>query len=220
MVVAHGLDDFWGEIIWGTAGGVRLPHNNLGETHVSKLHVASLRQKEILWLQVSVNDFLLVKMLEGEDDPRNIELGVRLTPMKIVLVVRRIQFTSEGQLQEKVQRLAAVVSLMQLDDEGRIAHVLDVLLADHCFLHSTLYNIAFAQRFHCVGLLGHRMLYKHYGSEASASQEPQLCEVLPQDVVATVHRRAFLVIHGTNLTPAAFSASLLDRLKGAKQHLE
>lgn len=65
LVVALGLDNLRSEVLWCATKSVGLVFDYLGETKIGDLNVALTIDEQVLWLEVSVGDFHLVKVIES-----------------------------------------------------------------------------------------------------------------------------------------------------------
>mmetsp|Transcript_13616 Transcript_13616/g.30092 ORF Transcript_13616/g.30092 Transcript_13616/m.30092 type:complete len:470 (+) Transcript_13616:519-1928(+) len=180
--MALGCNQLWGEVVGGTAGGVAFTVDDFRQAHVRELHTALVRQQQVLRFQVAENDLPAVQMFEGQDGARHIELGARLVAPHVALVVRGVKFTPQGQLQEQVQVLGAVIGLVKLDDEGTVAHQLDVLLTHDAALHAALHHESLAQGFQCIHIARLGLFHQLHGAKAAAAQQAQLLQILELDI--------------------------------------
>ncbi len=68
--MANPLNNFWGEVLWCTTVRVSAAafvclQTLLGKAEVSDFDVALTVKKYVFWLQISVDDSILVKTSEG-----------------------------------------------------------------------------------------------------------------------------------------------------------
>ena len=61
-------DDLWGQVLWRAAQSESSVFDLLCEAEVGYFQVAVSCDQQVLWLEVSVGDFLLVQVLESEHD--------------------------------------------------------------------------------------------------------------------------------------------------------
>mmetsp|Transcript_137876 Transcript_137876/g.428454 ORF Transcript_137876/g.428454 Transcript_137876/m.428454 type:complete len:674 (+) Transcript_137876:532-2553(+) len=217
--VPLGGDELRSEVVGGAARGVRLADDHLGQTHVRQLHLAQGVEQQVLRLQVPEDDLLAVQVLERESRAGHVELGAVLPAPQVLLVVSGVELAPKTELKEQVEHLVSVERLVQLDDEGRVAHHLDVLLAHDAGLHAGLHDVALAQAFQGVHLPGLGVLDQVHDAEAAAAEQAQLLEVLADDVARALAAAAGVGAHLGDLGRAGL-ASLLELLKGSEQHVE
>lgn len=75
FVVAFRGDDFRGEIIRSSAKRPSDIRNLLGETKIGNFQVTMTIKQEILRLQVTIDDLMMMQILEGKSDFCSVELG-------------------------------------------------------------------------------------------------------------------------------------------------
>mmetsp|Transcript_39545 Transcript_39545/g.104789 ORF Transcript_39545/g.104789 Transcript_39545/m.104789 type:complete len:223 (+) Transcript_39545:509-1177(+) len=170
--VPRRCNQLWREVVWGTASGVGLSDDELSEAHVCELYLTALVEEQILWLQVSVNDMPFMYMLERKDHSSTVELRMFLAAVESLSVVSRVQLASKRRFQEKVQGLQAIIALKELNYEWRIGHHQNGFLVHDTLLHSSLYNVTFAQSLHRVSVLCFFVFEKLYGTKSTTTQEP------------------------------------------------
>mmetsp|Transcript_23083 Transcript_23083/g.52512 ORF Transcript_23083/g.52512 Transcript_23083/m.52512 type:complete len:406 (+) Transcript_23083:812-2029(+) len=158
-------------------------------------------------------------MLKRVRRPGDVEASTVLPTPQVLLVVCGIQLAAQGKLQEQVQRLVTVVSLVQFDDELGVAHQLHVLFAHDAALHARLHDVALAKRLQGIGLAGLDVLDHLHRSEAAATQQAKALQLLAVD-----HAEAFLVELHLRLTlphlRLTVLASLLQLLQWSEEHVE
>mmetsp|Transcript_56407 Transcript_56407/g.160120 ORF Transcript_56407/g.160120 Transcript_56407/m.160120 type:complete len:590 (-) Transcript_56407:138-1907(-) len=220
MRVPLGRDELRGKVVWRATRRVCLADGNLSQPHVCELHMPVLVEKKVLGLQITEDYLLAVQVLEGECRAGHIELGAVLLAPEVLLVVGRIQLAAERQLEEQVERLLPVEGLIELDDKGRVAHELHVLLAHDARLHSGLHDVALAQGLERVGLVGRHVLHHLHGTEAAAAEEPQALQVLAADAAEALG--GVLTGPGHDLLDdgRARLAAALELVERAQQHVE
>mmetsp|Transcript_25295 Transcript_25295/g.57483 ORF Transcript_25295/g.57483 Transcript_25295/m.57483 type:complete len:230 (+) Transcript_25295:815-1504(+) len=205
------------KVVRGTACGVCLADHNLGQPHVGKLHMTSLIEQQVLRLEVPEDNLLAVQVLEGIGCPCHVELCTGLVAPETLLVVRCVQLTTQSKLKQEVKGLLAVVCLVELDDEGRVAQQLDVLLTHYALLHARLDHIALAEGFERVHVALRCVLHHFHGAKATATQETKALEIFPNDVP-----EAFLHRHRLNLLDLCCTvlASLIELVQWPNNHVE
>ena len=75
LVVTFRGHDLGSEIIWGTAERPSDIRNLLGETKIGDLEMAVPVEKQVLGLQVAVDDVQRVQVVQGQGDFCGVELG-------------------------------------------------------------------------------------------------------------------------------------------------
>mmetsp|Transcript_56408 Transcript_56408/g.160128 ORF Transcript_56408/g.160128 Transcript_56408/m.160128 type:complete len:512 (-) Transcript_56408:383-1918(-) len=219
MRVPLGRDELRGKVVWRATRRVCLADGNLSQPHVCELHMPVLVEKKVLGLQITEDYLLAVQVLEGECRAGHIELGAVLLAPEVLLVVGRIQLAAERQLEEQVERLLPVEGLIELDDKGRVAHELHVLLAHDARLHPGLDYVALAQGLERVGVARLHVLDHLNGSEAAAAEESHALQVLAVDVAEALARARLLVADLLHDGRARLAA-LVQLFQGAQQHVE
>mmetsp|Transcript_29925 Transcript_29925/g.75372 ORF Transcript_29925/g.75372 Transcript_29925/m.75372 type:complete len:496 (-) Transcript_29925:640-2127(-) len=223
-----GGDDLRRKVVWSAARGVRFPNDKLGKTHVRELDVASLREQQVLRLQVTIDDPPLMAMLEGKDCAGNVVLGVLLAAMKALSVIGGVQFSAQCWLQEEIEGLRAIVRLVKLDDEEGVGHQQYVFLVHHAFLHARLDHIALAEALQRIGVASHLVLPELNSTESSATQKAYSFQILFHNPLPLlVRRRGWCHPVHPALDLAGSSAAafclfvLLDNVsKRSEKHLE
>mmetsp|Transcript_21791 Transcript_21791/g.59534 ORF Transcript_21791/g.59534 Transcript_21791/m.59534 type:complete len:236 (-) Transcript_21791:1307-2014(-) len=215
--VALGLDELWRKVVGRTAGGVRLADDDLREAHVSQLHMPGFVQEQILRLQVSEDDLLGVQVLKREGRASDVETRAVQVAPEALLVVRCVQLSAEGKLEQEVERLVAVVRLIEIDDERGVAHKLNVLLAHDTALHARLDNVALAEGLQCIRLLRRGVLNHLHDAKATATQEAEPLELLADNLPEAIH--LLLLLHLLHARCSCLP-SLLQFLERAQQHVE
>ena len=85
FVVALGRHDFRGQVIGSSTKGPCDVRNLLRETKIGDLQVSVPIQKQILGLEVSVDDLLRVEVLQGKGHLSGVELSDRIgKPLKLI----------------------------------------------------------------------------------------------------------------------------------------
>ena len=75
FTVSFCLNDFRSQVVWSTTQCPRLIWNPLGEPEIRNFEVAVAVKKQVLGLQISVNDIPRVQVLQGLGDFCSVELG-------------------------------------------------------------------------------------------------------------------------------------------------
>mmetsp|Transcript_9157 Transcript_9157/g.20273 ORF Transcript_9157/g.20273 Transcript_9157/m.20273 type:complete len:264 (+) Transcript_9157:723-1514(+) len=209
------LHELRGEVVRGAASGEGLTGADLRQSHIGDLDVSLLVQQQVLGFEVSEDDFALVHVVKGEDDARDVELRVAFLAVKVLLVVGGVQLSAQSKLEEEVEALVTVESFEELDDEGRVAEHLHLLLADDTLLHSGLHDVAFAECLQGVSVPGLHVLDELHGTEATTAEQAEPLQV------ALLNKAVALSVDGLVFCLGARGpARLLDVGQRSEQHLE
>mmetsp|Transcript_47317 Transcript_47317/g.101326 ORF Transcript_47317/g.101326 Transcript_47317/m.101326 type:complete len:376 (-) Transcript_47317:1517-2644(-) len=212
-----------GEVVRSATCCVSLADHELGQTHVRQLDVALIGQEQILRLEIAVDDTSLVQVLKRVDGACNVVLCMLFAAVEALSVVSCVQFSTKRRLHEEVEGLGAIVSFPELNDKVRICHHQDVLLVHHAVLHAGLDNIALTQALHGVGVVSSLVLIQLDSSEATASQQTDALQVLPENLLAlsTSHGSwQGLVALGHARSVHILARSLNDVLQRTQQQVE
>mmetsp|Transcript_125803 Transcript_125803/g.361732 ORF Transcript_125803/g.361732 Transcript_125803/m.361732 type:complete len:294 (+) Transcript_125803:773-1654(+) len=135
--------------------------------------------------------------------------------------VRGIQFTAERELQEEARILLVAVRLVQLDDEGGVAHQLHGFLAEDTLLHPRLDDVALAQDLHRIGFTRLPMLHELHRAEAPATQQTDDFQILQLDLAeAPVRWQGGLGRLGPRRSGSAGAVVALQFPQGPEEHVE
>lgn len=98
------------------ASGVAIPHVLLAQTVVGDLDVTVQSEEDIVKLQVSVDDALLVEVLQSEQNLSSVELGSFRRELLFLDVQHQV--TTADVLHDKVNACLGLEARMQTEEEG------------------------------------------------------------------------------------------------------
>lgn len=78
LVVTFGRDDLWRKVVWSTAESPCDIGNPLCESEICDFEVSVCAEKDVLWLEISVHEAVLVEVVDCEGDFGCVELGYRV----------------------------------------------------------------------------------------------------------------------------------------------
>mmetsp|Transcript_84176 Transcript_84176/g.148800 ORF Transcript_84176/g.148800 Transcript_84176/m.148800 type:complete len:208 (+) Transcript_84176:473-1096(+) len=171
-----------GKVVGSATRCVSFTNHHLGQAHVCQLDISIFVEQQILRFQVTEDDLFAVQVLESENDTSCVELCMGFLAEEALLVVRSIKLSTQGQLQEEVKCLGSVISLIELDNERRITHDLNVLLTHHTRLHARLHHIPLAKSLQSIGVRSVSLLHQLHSSKTTTAQKAELLQILPFDV--------------------------------------
>lgn len=103
--------------------------------------------KDVLWLEVSVDNVPTVQVLYGSDDLRDDLAGIRLSETPLVRQVEK-QLSSWTELENKVQVIVSLERAVQLDDKWAVQRCQYVSLEEHFFQFLLLDDFILVDDFH------------------------------------------------------------------------
>ena len=118
--MARSFDNLWGQVLRRSTKAVRLVRlfdSLLRQAEISYSYMALRIQKNILWLEVPINDILLMKRLNSTNYFGCVQLCTRLIELLLLTQVGE-EFTAVQEVNEEVQLALSLESEMQADDVG------------------------------------------------------------------------------------------------------
>mmetsp|Transcript_88844 Transcript_88844/g.265053 ORF Transcript_88844/g.265053 Transcript_88844/m.265053 type:complete len:374 (+) Transcript_88844:762-1883(+) len=167
------------EVVRRAAGGVGVADDKLCKAEVGDLAVALRVQKQVLGLQVAVDDLPLVEVLEAPDHAGHVEAPMLHGPVEAHALVDGEQLAAHGRLQKEVEVLVAVEGGREPDEEGGVGHPQDALLVHHGPLLALRHDMPLGQRLQRECVPGGVALHKGHDAEAAAPQETQRLQLVP-----------------------------------------
>ena len=129
-------DDLRGHILGRAAEGPALlvgADQLLGEAKVGELDIAGGVQQQILWLEVPVEDALVMQVLQRLDNAGRVEASLGVVEA-CPIAEDGPELATQAGLHEHVEVPVVPVGAVQLDDEGAVAAGHDELLAEDVLL--------------------------------------------------------------------------------------
>lgn len=134
FAVANTLNDLRSQILRSPA--VRISARSslvclqtlLGKTEVRDLDIALVVKKHILWLEIPVNDTILMQAAEPLHELSCVETGPPFTELLVLSQVVK-QFSTIQEIHHEIQLGRRLECVMQLDDERTIDLLQDISLS-------------------------------------------------------------------------------------------
>ena len=183
--MAVGLDDLRCEILGGAAEGVG--HAvvgwllDFGQTEIGQLQVALRIKKHILWLEISVDDTVLMEMLESQGNLSRIKARPILVETDLLAQMEE-QLSTVEEVRHEVERLGRLEGVVQLDDE-RVRDLLhDIPLDLRVLLLVRSDDEVFLEGLDCVDLL-RVLLARHVDfAEGAAADDLEQLEIFDRQL--------------------------------------
>jgi hypothetical protein len=102
---------------------------DLGETEVSQADVTIFTHKDVLRLQVTVNDLLLMEMTDSQGDGKRVELGTLLRELPSLPEMSE-ELTTTDETHDEVELGVSLENVLHTDEE-RVVRLLEDLLLEH-----------------------------------------------------------------------------------------
>ena len=203
--MAQLVNDFGRQILRRTAERLRLlvALENLGETEVGQRDVAILTHEDVLRLQITIDNLLLMQMAKGESHGQRVELGPLLGELTRLAQVHE-QLATTHKLHDEVDSRVRLEDEFHADEE-RMISLLQNLLLEHRGLNLIeLKDGVLTQGLHSVQILRVSLLAQEDLAEATLSNDSfevkvlqcrgLLCGVTHEDGLTTVLAH-FLLLH-------------------------
>mmetsp|Transcript_70 Transcript_70/g.283 ORF Transcript_70/g.283 Transcript_70/m.283 type:complete len:342 (+) Transcript_70:594-1619(+) len=127
LAVAFAENDLGREVLWCAAECPSPILDTLGKAKVGDFDVARVIKQQVLRLEVPVDDGLSVQVLEGKDDLRGIEARCFVGEAPRLAQVGE-ELATDDVLHHQVEVHGVLEGSKQVDDEGVIDHLEDLLL--------------------------------------------------------------------------------------------
>jgi hypothetical protein len=179
------------------AGGTAIPHVLLAETVVCNLNVAIQSEKNVIQLQVTVDDTVLVEIFESQTDFRGVEPINGLAPIiltknctgnvlcalqtKLASLNVQHQITTTDVLHDKVHTGLCLETGVKVQQEGvafLVGNQEDALLRLGALHFVILDNEFLLQHFDGIELLGALRLRQHDLTEVTLTKHSKEVEVI------------------------------------------
>ena len=116
-----GLDNLRREILWGAAESVGHAAIrgllDLGQAKICELEVTLRVEKHVLWLEISVDDTVLVQVLQGQGDLGGVETCSILREADLLAEMEE-ELASIQEVRDEVKRLRRLEGEVKLHNEG------------------------------------------------------------------------------------------------------
>ena len=178
--VTVSLDHFRGQVLGSSTesvGHAILRLFDLTQAKISHLDVTLRVEKYVFRLQISIDDTVLVEVLEGEDDLGGIEPSSVFTESNLVAQMEE-EFSTIEEVCDEVEALSRLEGVMELDHE-RVIDLLHDIALDLCIVHLIRSNDkVFLERLNSVDLASVFLLSQVDFSEGAATNYFQQLEIV------------------------------------------
>jgi hypothetical protein len=102
---------------------------DLGETEVRQADVTIFTHKDVLRLQVTVNNLLLMEMTDSQGDGKRVELGALLRELPSLPEMSE-ELTTTDETHDEVELGVSLENVLHTDEE-RVVRLLEDVLLEH-----------------------------------------------------------------------------------------
>jgi hypothetical protein len=181
------IEDLGSQVLGSAAEGVGLGVvlEDLGEAEVSETDVAVFVHEDVLWLQVSVDDVLLVQMPDGQSHLGRVELGSVLVKPRAISQMHK-QLTSPHEPHHKEYLLVRLEHVVHSHQEGMVGLQQYLLLQLGALHLVVVYDHILTQRLHCIHLLRSLLFHEENLPKATSTYNLPNDEILESNCLVTL----------------------------------